>query len=129
MAKFSLPFVIIILFTERKAKSSWRSTVVWQRRWPWGEVSYTNWIYFGLHIYLLCNNCSLINWLLPRGIDIKMIMIVIIIIIIRRIMIIITHVRLFLLTPVKFFSMGHNYGNIKRKQPWQPPRCLLEISE
>ena len=47
-----------------------------------------------------------------------MIMIVIIIIIRRRrIMIIITHVRLFLLTPVKFFSMGHNYGNIKRKQP------------
>ena len=46
------------------------------------------------------------------------IMIVIIIIIIRRRMIIIImHVRLFLLTPVKFFSMGHNYGNFKRKQP------------
>ena len=47
-----------------------------------------------------------------------MIMIAIMMIIIIIIMmIIIMHVQLLLLTPVKFFSMGHNYGNIKRKQP------------
>ena len=46
-----------------------------------------------------------------------MIIIIILIIIIIIIIIIIMCVRLFLLTPVKFFLMLHNYSNSKRKQP------------
>ena len=46
-----------------------------------------------------------------------MIMIIIAIMIIIIIIITIMCVRRFLLTPVKLFSMGHNYGNIRRKQP------------